>query len=202
MISLRVGGLTPLTTIDYPDHLAAVVFCQGCPWRCRYCHNAHLQPQSQGSWSWEGVIQFLRSRMGLLEAVVFSGGEPTMQPALQHCVRQAREMGFLVGLHTAGIFPDRLAALLPDLDWIGFDVKAPLDSRYDLVTGHRNSADSVRASLRLLRDYPVPVQIRSTLDQELLDQEACRDLQAELAAMNLPATIWQECRPTRRQAVT
>jgi pyruvate formate lyase activating enzyme len=107
MIALSVGGITAFTTVDYPDHLAAVVFCQGCPWRCRYCHNQHLQPRRSASptrWTWERLEAFLGDRRGLLEAVVFSGGEPTAQPALAEAMQAVRAMGFLIGLHTAGIF--------------------------------------------------------------------------------------------------
>ena len=78
---LRIGGLTPLSTTDYPGQLAAAVFCQGCPWRCGYCHNPHLIPATvkQGI-DWVEVMRFLERRRGLLDAVVFSGGEPTLQP--------------------------------------------------------------------------------------------------------------------------
>ena len=86
--SLQVGGLVPLSTADYPDHLAAVVFCQGCPWRCPYCHNPHLLPRrSDAPIDWADVLAFLERRRGLLEAVVFSGGEPTLQPALADAIR-------------------------------------------------------------------------------------------------------------------
>ena len=73
---LRVGGLTPLSTTDYPGELAAVVFCQGCPWRCGYCHNPHLlSVRGASEIAWVDVLAFLRRRQGLLDAVVFSGGE-------------------------------------------------------------------------------------------------------------------------------
>ena len=72
---LRVGGLTRLSASDYPGKLAAVVFCQGCAWRCGYCHNPELQP-ARGAYEipWADVLAFLEKRRGLLDAVVFSGG--------------------------------------------------------------------------------------------------------------------------------
>ena len=89
--ALRVGGLTPLTTIDYPGELAAVVFCQGCPWRCRYCQNADLLPgRGRNELPWERVMELLERRRGLLDAVVFSGGEPTLQAALADAVKQVK----------------------------------------------------------------------------------------------------------------
>ncbi|HEX6005079.1 MAG TPA: radical SAM protein, partial [Burkholderiales bacterium] len=78
-----MGGLVALSTTDYPDHLAAVVFGQGCPWRCGYCHNPHLLPKrGVARIAWRDVLAFLERRRGLLDAVVFSGGEPTLQAAL------------------------------------------------------------------------------------------------------------------------
>ena len=77
---LKVGGYVPFSSTDYPGKLAAVVFVQGCPWRCTYCHNPHLQPRQQppGSPSWEQIRKRLQGRQGLLDAVVFSGGEATL----------------------------------------------------------------------------------------------------------------------------
>ena len=88
---MRIGGLTPLTTIDYPGELAAVVFCQGCPWRCPYCHNPHLQPGTgSSSIAWPEVLGFLERRRGLLDAVVFSGGEPTLHKDLSLALASVR----------------------------------------------------------------------------------------------------------------
>lgn len=107
---LVVGGLTPFTTIDFPGRLAAVIFCQGCPWRCGYCHNAHLHACGSGERSWPDVRGWLTSRRGLLDGVVFSGGEPLLQRGLAPALGEVRSLGFATGLHTAGIYPERLAA--------------------------------------------------------------------------------------------
>src|SRR5690606_23011268 len=123
--NLRVGGLVPLTTLDFPDHLACVLFCQGCGWRCRYCHNPQLIPaRGEQEKAWADILAFLEQRVGLLDAVVFSGGEPTLQAALPEAIAQVRALGFKVGLHSAGIKPKRFAKVLPLVDWVGFDIKA------------------------------------------------------------------------------
>ena len=169
---LVIGGLTPFTTIDYPGKLAAVVFCQGCPWRCGYCHNQHLLPfKKQGMVSWQEVQQLLGQRRGLLDAVVFSGGEPTMQPALPEALAWVRGMGFLTGLHTAGPYPDRLAVCLPYLDWVGMDLKAPFE-RYDELTGVRGSGTAAEQSAKLLREVGGARQFRVTVDSQL-HSEGC-----------------------------
>ncbi len=183
--ALRVGGLTPLTTIDYPGRLAAVVFLQGCPWRCSYCHNPGLLPADAPTvQSWEAVLAFLNRRRGLLEAVVFSGGEPTLQAALPAAIAQVRALGFAVGLHTAGIYPERLATILPLIDWLGLDIKAPLD-RIDAISGVSGSSAKVQAALRLVLSSGVAYECRTTWHPSLYPRQELLQLARELAALNV-----------------
>ncbi|PKM44732.1 MAG: anaerobic ribonucleoside-triphosphate reductase activating protein [Gammaproteobacteria bacterium HGW-Gammaproteobacteria-1] len=194
---LRVGGLTPLTTIDYPGELAAVVFCQGCPWRCRYCHNPELLPPGgETTIPWNEVIRFLEGRRGLLDAVVFSGGEPTLQPALEATVDEVKELGFKVGLHTAGIYPRRLAALLPKLDWVGLDVKA-LPENYPALTGAEGSGESAWESARLLIDSGVAHELRITAHPALTDRRQAESIKTRLRAMGAQRVLEQPCREER-----
>lgn len=179
---LRVGGFVPFTTVDYPDRLSAVVFCQGCPWRCRYCHNPHLQPwQADVRWRWDEILEELAERRGFLEAVVFSGGEPTAQAGLKGAIHTVRALGYAIGLHTAGIYPARLAAVLPLVDWVGLDIKAPLDQRYGRITGCPSSESAAAQSLELVLLSGVAVQIRTTVHPTLLSDDDLRDMQNELA---------------------
>jgi pyruvate formate lyase activating enzyme len=119
---LKVGGITPFTATDYPGQIAAVVFVQGCPWRCGYCHNPHLQPRLADSpLDWTRIRNLLQRRVGLVDAVVFSGGEPTIDPHLADAIGEVKEMGFKVGLHSGGIYQNRFNEILPMLDrcWTG-----------------------------------------------------------------------------------
>ncbi len=192
---LRVGGLARLSTCDWPGELVATVFCQGCPWRCRYCHNPHLLPAHAGEpIAWPRVLAFLERRRDLLDAVVFSGGEPTLQAALPAAMRMVRSLGFRIGLHTAGPYPDRLAAVLPLVDWIGFDVKAPFDD-YARVTGVPGSGDKARASLSRVLAAGIAVDVRTTVDPGLLGEGELARLSGELAALGVRHHRLQECRP-------
>ena len=192
---LEVGGLVPFTTIDFPGRLAAVVFCQGCPWRCTYCHNQHLQPRrscAPGSrLLWPRVLDWLASRQGLIDGVVFSGGEPLLQRSLPQALAAVRDMGFATALHTAGIYPQRLAAVLPLVDWVGFDVKAPFDA-YAPIVGS-NSGHAAREALKLLLASNVDYDIRCTVPPQL-DAAAQQRLQAEVLALGGKPPIWQTCR--------
>ena len=140
-----VAGVVPFSSVDWPGKLAATVFLQGCPWRCPYCHNRDLQaaagtvgrcvaagagsgagvPELIGG-RWREVLDLLDSRRGLLDGVVFTGGEPTMHRGLGEAIDAVRAAGFGVGLHTSGCYPGALEDVLRDHrpDWIGLDVKA------------------------------------------------------------------------------
>jgi pyruvate formate lyase activating enzyme len=184
---LKIGGLTPFTGIDYPGELAAVVFCQGCPWRCGYCHNRHLLDTAvPGAITWEEVLAFLDSRRGLLDAVVFSGGEPMLQPGLQQAVREASGMGFLVGLHTSGAFPERLKKLLPYLDWVGMDIKAPFED-YEMITGVVGSGENAGISAEFLIQSGVPCEFRTTLHPMLTEEGGSRLFHLAHALKNMGA---------------
>ena len=194
--ALRVGGLTPLSTTDYPGCLSAVVFCRGCPWRCAYCHNPHLRA-SRGSeaFAWSDVVAFLRRRAGLLDAVVFSGGEPLAQAALARAMRAVRRLGFRVGLHTGGGYPARLAEVLPLVDWVGFDIKAPF-ADYAKVTMVEGSGERARESARSVLESGVACEFRTTVHPHQLDAAAIERLTDELAALGARHYALQAFRPT------
>lgn len=178
---LNVGGLTRCTTIDYPGELAAAVFCQGCPWRCAYCHNRHLMSEEADTpIRWEKIIRFLERRRGLLDAVVFSGGEPTMQAGLVAAISTLKGMGFLIGLHTAGAFPKVLELALPLTDWVGMDIKAPFEE-YELITGIPASGEAARMSAALVRQSGVRHQFRTTLDPFLKNERRIESMQQMVA---------------------
>jgi pyruvate formate lyase activating enzyme len=194
---LRVGGLQRWTSIDFPGRLAAVVFCQGCPWRCSYCQNPELlDAMGAPQLAWEEVMRFLRGRQGLLDGVVFSGGEPTLQAALPAAIREVRSLGFEVALHTSGMYPERLGEVLPLLDWVGLDIKAPWD-RLDALTAARGSAPRVLDSLLRVLMSGVPHECRTTWSPELFPLEELHALTEELASMGVKRWSLQQLRGGR-----
>lgn len=201
--ALRIGGLQPFTTVDYPGALAAVVFVQGCPWRCAYCHNPHLQPrqapQEVRAQTWAELRPWLQRRARVLDALVFSGGEPTLDPALPAALREARALGYRIGLHSAGMSPRRLERLLPLVDWVGLDVKAPLDdvALHDRISGVHGAAAAVRASLQALLDSGVDHECRTTVHPHLLAEGVLARLLAQLRALGVRRWALQACRDPR-----
>ncbi|MFJ1300599.1 anaerobic ribonucleoside-triphosphate reductase activating protein [Pseudomonadota bacterium AL_CKDN230030165-1A_HGKHYDSX7] len=187
-----VGGLTPFSTVDWPGTLAAVVFISGCPWRCHYCHNAELQ-QRAAHYAWDEVRAFLATRRGLLDGVVFSGGEPLSEPCLDALADETRALGFRLGLHTAGIYPRRFAALLPQLDWVGLDIKAD-EAGYDGITGRRGSARPAQDCLAQLLASDTAFECRITWHPDWLDETRLLALATLLSRRGVRQFVVQNAR--------
>jgi len=200
-LQLKVGGITPFSATDYPGKLAAVVFVQGCPWRCGYCHNPHLQSRTEDSpLAWEQVLALLQRRVGLIDAVVFSGGEPTMDAGLEDAMREVRSLGFGVGLHTAGMYPRRLQEVLPLVDWVGMDIKATPQG-YDAITQVADSAKAVWASAGILLASGVTHEFRTTVHPDLHSEQDLLALAQTLNAMGVRNYAMQVFRNTGCQNI-
>lgn len=181
MERLRIGGITPFSTVDWPGKLACVAFLAGCPWRCPYCQNHALQSFDAAPQTEEDLFAFLETRRGLLDGVVFSGGEPLAQGATVDAAARARELGFAVGLHTCGAYPERLREALPHLDWVALDVKAPWDA-YERVTRMAGSGRLARESLELVLESGVELETRTTWHPALLSPADIAAIAHDLAA--------------------
>jgi pyruvate formate lyase activating enzyme len=172
-----MGGLEPLTLIDFEGHVAAVWFSQGCPLRCPYCHNPQLLPlAAEGTCPptpIEHWLAWLAPRRRMLTGVVVSGGEATLQPGLPALLRGIKALGLATKLDTNGLYPERLAALLEDalLDYVALDVKAPPE-RYGTLLADATQGPGIAAkigqSLALLRQAGVAYECRTTVAAPLL----------------------------------
>ncbi len=193
-----VSGITPFTTIDFPGRLAGVFYLQGCPWRCRYCYNSEFWPlpdrQAGHGVPPEKILEFLNSRKGRLEAIVFSGGEPTIHERLAVWMRAVKAMGFEIGLHTGGMFPERLTEVLPLCSWVGMDIKAPFH-HYEKVTGMAKSGEVARRSAELVIASGIPYEFRTTFHPEVLSEDEVLEMARELATMGCKRYVLQSFRP-------
>ena len=194
--SLRISPVERLSLVDWPGQLAAVVFCQGCGWRCRYCHNPHLIPfPPSDKFAWEDITGAGWKIVAACSMPsFFSGGEPTLHPGLYVAMEEARALGFKIGLHTvepgatAGMSP-----LLSLLDWVGFDFKAPF-SGYARLTGHSHG-EQARASFEMLRSARVPCEVRTTWHPSLLSTDDLAGMARSLAEAGYTEWIIQRFRP-------
>ena len=141
------------------------------------------------------IVDWLGTRRGLLDAVVFSGGEPTAQAELAGAIAAVRALGFAVGLHTGGAYPRRLADVLPQVDWVGIDVKAPRDE-YAVVTGVADSGVAALASLDLVLASGVAHEVRTTVHPALTPPAALERLARELAERGVTRWVLQPFRAT------
>ncbi len=191
---LSIGGFVTFSSLDWPGVLSAVIFCQGCGWRCRYCHNTQLQTNLNNDiFSWEKIGVFLDKRKNILDGVVFSGGEPLFQQNLALAMQQVIDKGFKVGLHTSGVLPKKLNEIIHLVDWIGLDIKAPLD-KYDEITGVKNSGVKAFESLKIVMDSKKDYEVRTTAHQSLLSGQNILDLATLLSSIGVKTYALQSFR--------
>lgn len=190
---LRVGGLEPLTTVEWEGRLSAVVFLQGCPWKCRYCHNAELTPlTAPGMTPWAHTLEQIQARRGFIDAVIFSGGEPTLQSDLPAAICQIADMGFEVALETNGFAPERLRSALDTgkLDFVAMDIKAPFDD-YALISQVPSSGDGPRRSVALILESGIQYEFRTTYHPALLTHDHLRTIARELSELGVNRWVVQ-----------
>lgn len=177
---LAIGGLTRFSSVDYPGCVAAVVSCQ---------HSKRLSTTRESVMPWHEIADWLDNRHGLLDAVVFSGGEPLHQRGLVGALWQVRDMGYRVAVHTAGIYPDRLAGAMPLIDWIGFDLKGPFRD-YPRLTGTK-SGEAAQRALSFVLASGKPHEIRCAVDETVLGIDDASRMAREIAEMGASRLVLQ-----------
>jgi pyruvate formate lyase activating enzyme len=180
-----IGGLEKLTLLDYPDHLAAIIFTQGCNFRCHFCYNPMLVwPSFPGSdeknkkekgfspLSTEDLFLFLSERFGRLEGVVITGGEPTLHPDLPEFIKKIKAIGYLVKLDSNGTNPAMLESLLRDklIDYIAMDLKAPYE-KYEETVGVAVDYKKLQKSVKIIMNSGLPYEFRTTVVPGLLEKD-------------------------------
>lgn len=196
-MTITIGGFVPFTTIDYPGHLSAVVFCKGCPLRCVYCHNKHLQINNNHSdISWETVFDSIKNRKNIIEAVVFSGGEPLIYDDLYDYMCEVKKIGLKIGLHTSGICVENFKKVLGVVDWVGFDIKH-LFEKYSSITKIDGSGEKSSESFEYLLNYSRSggenFEARITLFHEI-DVEDVKKILEFLIEKGVKKIALQQCR--------
>lgn len=178
---MKIGGFQRFSLSDYPGHVAAIVFTQGCNFRCPFCHNGALIPREAeggGAVAESLVLEYLGSRVGRLDGVVVTGGEPTLQPDLASFLGKLKSMGYAVKLDTNGSRPGVVRDLLLRgvVDFFAMDVKAPL-TRYDRLAGVPVAAERIRESISLIAGSGLPHEFRTTHVPALLDEVDLRGIE-------------------------
>ncbi len=170
---MLIAGLQKTSFVDFPGKPAAVVFTPYCNFNCVYCHNDHILGADAQLIAEETVFEYLKKRAGLLQAVVVSGGEPTLQQNLSSFIAEVRELGYAVKLDTNGSKPEVLRALLKDnlLDYIAMDIKAPL-SKYAQIARADVDTEAVLRSIAIIRNSSILHEFRMTFAPQLTVSDA------------------------------
>ena len=175
---MKIAGFQKNSFVDYPEKIAAVVFTQGCNMRCGYCHNSMLinDEKKENMISEEEILEFLKKRKNLLDGVVVTGGEPTLQKSLEEFIRKIKALGYPVKLDTNGTNPLILKSLIDKklVDYVAMDIKAPFIKYNDICCSTIN-IENVKHSIEILLQGKVDYEFRTTLAPEL-DQEDINEM--------------------------
>ena len=200
MKEIQIGGLVSFTTIDYPGKLAGVVFLVGCPLRCAYCSNSHLLDVRDGEYDPQKVFDWIKSRVGKLEAIVFSGGEALMQgDALLEYMQRVKNLGFNIGLHTNGFYPETLQKASQFIDWIGLDFKAVNKDKYKELTGFDLAYQHMLKSLDIWLQTGKDMEVRMTCDPRYISKQDLLQIAHELHDKKVPKIAIQKYIPYKEE---
>jgi pyruvate formate lyase activating enzyme len=163
---LKIGGLQKMTLLDYPGKIAATIFLAGCNFRCPFCHNPDLvQIKEKGHYlETKDVLDFLKKRKDLLEAVCISGGEPLLDQDLPNFLKKVKELGYLIKLDTNGSNSAGLNKIIKSklVDYIAMDIKGSLD-KYQEITKTKFDLDNIKESIKIIRESGLPYEFRTTV---------------------------------------
>ena len=171
---MKIGGLQRVSLIDYPGLISAVVFLQGCNFRCPYCHNPELVDPGlfQPCLREEDFFDFLETRKGKLDAVSITGGEPAIHNDLAPFINKIKKMKFAIKLDTNGSQPKVIKNLLDKkmLDFIAMDIKAPL-AKYNSIAGVSVDSDAIKESIQTILKAKIPHEFRTTIVESQLGEK-------------------------------
>lgn len=177
---MQIHGLQKTTLLDYPGHVASTIFFGGCNFRCPFCHNMNLvlNAANEPVISEEELFHHLNSRIGILDGVCITGGEPTLQKDLVPFIEKIKSLGYLVKLDTNGTNPDVIEELISKklIDYVAMDIKSS-PKNYSKVAGLESfDCDGVKKSISLLINGTIPYEFRTTMVKEYHNIETVTEI--------------------------
>lgn len=191
---MRIGGLQKTSFLDYPHQMACVIFTVGCNFRCPFCHNKDLVDGEVPLILENEIFEFLEQRKNILEAVVVSGGEPTMQTDLVDFIKKIKKMGYKVKLDTNGSKPDVVEKLLKDnlLDYVAMDIKNDWEN-YEKTVGVKTDLEKIKKTIEILKKGKCEYEFRTTIVPTLHDKKNIENI---LKFITKDRLFLQRFRPT------
>ena len=165
---MAIVGIDKLSLLDYEDKVSVVLFSKACNMRCPFCHNGESVLNAEEELNFDDILAFLKTRKGLVDAVVFTGGEPTLEPDLEVKIKAVRDLGFDIKLDTNGTNPGLLEKLLDDgvVDYVAMDIKN-CPSLYGETCGVKNiNLDNIKKSISIIMKKAKDYEFRTTLVHE------------------------------------
>ncbi len=171
---MQIAGIQPCSMVDYPGKIATVVFTPGCNMNCHYCHNRGLlgDAPTQTRHDADEVIGLLARRRKMLDGVVVTGGEPTLQPRLARFLERVQELGLAIKLDTNGTRPEVVRDLVERklVNYVAMDLKAPF-TRYGEICGVEVDPDDLRTTVRVVLEAGIDHEFRTTFSPLLNEQD-------------------------------
>ena len=170
---MNISGMNKLTLLDYPGHLACIIFTQGCNFKCPFCHNSALIgfQKAESNVKEEELLAYLEKRKGVLDGIVISGGEPLLQPKLKSLMRKIKTLGFKVKLDTNGTNCYLLKELLEEklIDYVAMDIKAAPNAYPQLTGCASENFERIKQTVDLLKGSAIDFEFRTTIMKEYHD---------------------------------
>lgn len=176
---LRIAGIQKLSLVDYPGKTACTLFMSGCNFRCPFCHNSELADEdTEDIMSFQDLMSFLEDRKRVLDGVVISGGEPTLNPNLLPILKSIKDLGYSIKLDTNGYLPQVLSRVIDShtVDYIAMDIKGS-PRKYELITGtYFLYLTHLKQSIHLIMDSGIEYEFRTTFIDQFHDEQDVEDM--------------------------
>ena len=176
---MEFQGINKLSLLDYPGKVCAILYIDKCNFCCEFCHNWNslIAAKDNEDIFFDDILSFLNKRVGILDAVVITGGEPTLMPDLESKIIKIKELGYLVKLDTNGTNPEVVKNLVDKhlIDYVAMDIKSSLDEYYRF-SKDKNLYSKVEETINYLKTNAIDYEFRTTLISEYHNEEVIRKM--------------------------
>ena len=174
---MKISGFDKLTLLNYPDKVACTIFTSGCNLRCPFCHNSGLVTNNYNEISFDSIYEYLKKRIGILDGVCITGGEPLIHADIKDYIKKIKDLGYLVKIDTNGCNPKLLKELidLKLVDYIAMDIKN-IYSKYDITSGVKVNIDNINKSISIIENSGIDYEFRTTIVKEFHSTQDIKEI--------------------------
>ena len=174
---MKISGFDKLTLLNYPDKVACTIFTSGCNLRCPFCHNSGLFTNNYNEISFDSIYEYLKKRIGILDGVCITGGEPLIHADIKDYIKKIKDLGYLVKIDTNGCNPKLLKELidLKLVDYIAMDIKN-IYSKYDITSGVKVNIDNIKKSISIIENSGIDYEFRTTIVKEFHSTQDIKEI--------------------------